>query len=349
MRRIESRPDRERLGFTLIELLVVISIIAVLIALLLPAVQAAREAARRTQCVNNLKQLGLAVQSYISAVGALPPTSIHNPTPGGDLGYLGMKPRILLFIDQVALYNSVNFLLASEAPHGENDTPLMTQVGAFLCPSDPNVPSYQRKMTSGIGTYWIAWTNYPNNLGTIYNNNGGAFDGPAYAFNLPSYGPTLSLANIVDGTTNTAIFSEWVGGRNETKQDGLHQLYVAAIAAPSKNGYVNPMTYQKGCQATTTIFTTWSRKGEDWLTSHCAEGGGYSHLNTPNLKACFFPEDDENTNVRTLVGASSYHSGGVNVALLDGSVRFIKTSVNPNTWWAIATYNGGEVVSADSF
>src|SRR5271170_4954855 len=124
-----------RRGFTLIELLVVIAIIGLLIALLLPAVQAAREAARRSQCVNNLKQLGLAVQNYSDVNGALPPAAATGPEWSNNFS---MKARVLPFLDQAALFNSLNmsyFQLAAQ-----NATNLTTMVGTFLCPSDGNVP-----------------------------------------------------------------------------------------------------------------------------------------------------------------------------------------------------------------
>jgi prepilin-type processing-associated H-X9-DG protein len=292
------------------------------------------------------------MQNYISVNGSLPPTSVRSPTtdePPRVIGYLGMNTRILPFLEQNAIYNAINFSIASEGPNGENDTALTSQINSFNCPSDGNVPSYAYKLKNGTGSQLIGYTSYPNNIGTIYSNNGGRLDGPAYAFGYPTYGPTVTLANLVDGTSNTAIFSEWVRGRNETRQFGLHQLYVTSTPPPKTSStYLSPMTYLSACKASQTIFTVWSRKGEDWLTSHAGEGGPYSHLMTPNLNACLFAGDNENTNLRTLIGASSYHSGGVNVSFLDGSVHFVKSSISPVTWWAIATMAGNEVISASS-
>jgi prepilin-type N-terminal cleavage/methylation domain-containing protein/prepilin-type processing-associated H-X9-DG protein len=341
-------------GFTLIELLVVIAIIAVLIALLLPAVQAAREAARRAQCVNNLKQLALAVANYESSNGSLPPTGALSPSgyPPQTIGDFGMKPRLLLFLEQAALFNSMNVSFNGEAPQGQNDTILTTQLNAFLCPSDGNIPSQSYTLKNGTGTKQIGYASYANNIGTLYRNNGGRFDGPAYllgAANFPNsaQGGAVSLASITDGTSNTAIFSEWVRGKTSTTSIGLDQVFQASTGFPSTNSYVNPLTYSKSCQASTTI-SKFTYKGAFWFNHKCGQGGGYSHINPPNQKACIFSTDSDQAPGETMVGASSYHSGGVNVSMLDGSVRFVKNSISPITWWAIATKAGGEVVSADS-
>src|SRR4051794_26414175 len=144
-----------RRGFTLIELLVVIAIIAVLIALLLPAVQAAREAARRSQCVNNLKQLGLAVMNYESNNGAIPPTSVFVPT-GVSIGTFGMKPRLLPFLEQVAMFNALNMYFNPAT--AQNETVLVTQINTLLCPSDGNVPIGTRTMSNGTGAFQIGYT-----------------------------------------------------------------------------------------------------------------------------------------------------------------------------------------------
>src|SRR3954451_21544117 len=153
-----------RRGFTLIELLVVIAIIAVLIALLLPAVQAAREAARRTQCVNNLKQLGLAVQNYHDVNGALPPTAMAIPSPAPAVGYndFGMKARLLPFLEQSASFNALNMALRYATD--DNATVRTTQITAFLCPSDGNVPCGTHTFSGQ--TRQIGYTSYPNNIGT---------------------------------------------------------------------------------------------------------------------------------------------------------------------------------------
>ena len=327
----------KRRGFTLIELLVVIAIIAVLIALLLPAVQAAREAARRSQCVNNLKQLGLGVMNYESSNGAIPPTSNNSAPAGvGQTNDFSFKVRLLPYIEQAAMFNALNQSYASQA--AQNTTIHNVQVKTFQCPSDGNDP--------GTPT---GDTNYPNNVGTTRaipgSSTTGPLDGPAYKMNQPPENATVTLATITDGTSNTVIFSEWVKGRNAgTTRPGIDQVYYIGFGeTPGKT----LLQYQQACQSSTTI--AYAQKGIDWLLDLCGKGGAYSHIMTPNKKACWYGAGDNANTDTTVVGASSYHSGGVNCGFLDGSVKFIKDSISNQTWWAIATKAGGEVIDASSY
>lgn len=341
-----------RRGFTLIELLVVIAIIAVLIALLLPAVQAAREAARRSQCVNNLKQLGLGLQNYIDTNGALPPTGTNQSLVPNDFG---MKPRILPYLEQQPLYNAMNQVQRYNTV--ANVTVTSAAVNVFLCPSDGNKTS--RIMSADQGRTF-GETNYGNNIGTCLNFAGSRFDGPAYSLSPGNIiAATVTLASIRDGTSNTVIHSEWVKGKGAA--DGLNMVYTLPITY--KVGSTPPLlpagvlasvqSVSQQCQASTTK-TKMTTKGFSWMFMACGIGGGYSHINTPNKKACYYENHAGTQNPNyikevTVVGASSAHSGGVNVGMLDGSVRFAKDSISPQTWISIATMDGGEIVSADSF
>src|SRR5262249_43258955 len=136
----------------------------------------------------------------------------------------------------------------------QNETILVTQINTLLCPSDGNVPIGTRTMSNGTGASQIAYSNYPNNIGTIYRNNGGVFDGPAYIIGQPATGGTVTLASITDGTSNTVSLSEFVRGKNGTTSLGLHQVYSMPIAFPTANTFVPLITYLNACKTTTTVY-----------------------------------------------------------------------------------------------
>jgi prepilin-type processing-associated H-X9-DG protein len=332
----------------MVEVLVVIAILGVLIALLLPAVQAARESARRSQCANNLKQLGLAVHGYCDVHGALPPAAATGPEWSNNFS---MKARVLPYMEQAVLFDSMNVSFFQEA--AENATSLTTIVDTFLCPSDANVPCGAYDV-SGAGPRQIGYTSYPNNLGTTPANNGGRYDGPAYfmgAASVPSVSQlamTVTLSSVTDGTGSTVIWSEMVRGKDGTAIPGPNQVYLMALSPPSTNAYLPLAAYMNACEDATTL-AGFDYKGRIWGTDFAAQGGGYSHIMTPNRKACLFPGESQPVEWRTVcVGASSSHPGGVNVGFLDGSVRFVKDGVAARTWWAIATRAGGEMIDSGS-
>jgi len=329
---------RNRSAFTLIELLVVIAIIAVLIALLLPAVQSAREAARRAQCVNNLKQIGLTLQNYHDVNGTLPLDRFEGLVDG----VYSVRPdcysalvRVLPYLEQIPLYNSYNFQLNS-LDLG-NSTGIGTSVQAFLCPTDT---------TDRLPAGW-AGTNYAVSEGAYFPWAWGPSDTKGYNTSFPPpngaffTNMAFTLASVTDGTSNTAAVSERIIGD-----------FSSAIISPRTDNFgpgTSPAGFDDaiaGCLAldiTNLSYQELNNDGGPWAWSSNCETV-YRHATPPNSRSCMYP-----ANLRILLSASSNHPGGVNMLLLDGSVRFMKNSVDLTTWRAIGTRNGGEVVSADSY
>ena len=344
--------NRRLKGFTLIELLVVIAIIAVLIALLLPAVQAAREAARRMQCVNNLKQIGLALHNYISSNDLLPPVGGFDVQ--GNTGSAlvpqtaSSKVRLLPFLEQQAIANSYNFAYGDVFTGGVafNYTVCGTKIGAFLCPSDPNPGNtgtiYQVTTTLTVGT-----SNYPMNGGANPQNYAGKVNGAAWWLGgNTTYGSPVGLNSVTDGTSNTAAFSEFIKGANGPNPPvNPSRGMVYQMGSFSNGGYLNDYN---ACQAATTL--QWDDRGEYWSQQDSGRGGGpYYHIMTPNKKSCDIGIPGGVGGPPSFIGPSSFHSGGVNVLMLDGSVRFVKDTVALYTWLSLGTIGGGEVLSADSY
>jgi prepilin-type N-terminal cleavage/methylation domain-containing protein/prepilin-type processing-associated H-X9-DG protein len=337
---------KARRGFTLIELLVVIAIIAVLIALLLPAVQSAREAARRSQCVNNLKQIGLGMHNYISSNNTFPP-GIKGCCHGTWLVF------VLPFVEQSALANSWNFMGNSEittldAPFRYNGAVNITvsssRVGVYYCPSDGGNQTVQGYNTSGkfvtshnyIANFGntsilqapltVAGVTYPF-LGAPFTDIG-APDAISASYKGTGIGiaaPSVGFASLLDGSSNTMFTSELIVGQPKNSATGPYDM----------RGF-SWWSFSAG-------FTSWLAPNSTLpdtmqLSTFCSYPNG---LNPPCMTA---------SSIQTMwQAARSRHPGGVNVGMADGSVKFIKSSVALGTWRALSSSQGGEIVSSDAY
>lgn len=371
---------RGRRGFTLIELLVVIAIIAVLIALLLPAVQSAREAARRAQCVNNLKQLGLAVHNYHSINNCVVPNEMflgpgsNGSDPGNGWSWTASWGVLLLpQLEQTAMYNAFNFQWTAQA--AVNTTVTYNNVTSFICPSEnlktrpayPWAPTNYAGNKGGPGVIKM-WSGtvvefFTCSISGVAPPNGW---GPGTCWwgadaNLGVFG----FESVVDGTSSTGLFSERLFGNQGLGQLTPSSPYakrgqwtVSALSTNYNSG--NPafaLTSVQACQqlAGNTLDTGqgWIN-GFSWALGYVWNGqtNNYNHYNTPNKLNCVnpaIPGGGNGSPAGDIFPASSNHNGGVNVCMADGSVKFIKDNVNLQTWWALGSRNGGEVVSQDSY
>jgi prepilin-type N-terminal cleavage/methylation domain-containing protein/prepilin-type processing-associated H-X9-DG protein len=391
--------SRIRRGFTLIELLVVIAIIAVLIALLLPAVQSAREAARRAQCTNNMKQIGLAMHNYHSANNSFPQGKSQAASAiGYKGGYAGWtdwsaQAEMLGYVEQSPLYNSINFNYCGGYGYGmvANITAWTAVVQTFLCPSDTNADKGGPPVSSvatatgwGNSTWPPGTNNYRGSIGTttsVYgwstgyaccspdplNIAGGSAVVPPFSTGMFAYWISFGIRDCTDGTSNTIAYAECLTGTNTNTfgiLPGTNNNSVVGVTAATPGEVPDasaPGVYQNvivpALNACTAAYKAGTTNQQLSNTNGNRWGWGATSItlfNTvapPNytFSACrdscpgCGPDDSLFSN------AQSRHPGGVNVLMTDGSARFIKDSISPQTWMALGTRANGETISADSY
>ena len=308
---------RKTSGFTLVELLVVMAIIALLIALLLPAVQSAREAARRTQCTNNLKQVGLAMHNYQGTFAVFPPGSAS--VSGGPLedygpGW-GWGSMLLGQMEQASLYNAINF--GKQIPHRESETARRTILATYLCPSSSGDSPLSLSGPFFDGSTRVivddlAASQYVASAGQKSQKATGSYNGVFYL------NSANGLASLLDGSSSTLM----VGERSRNLADAT---WIGVI--PTANFCTNPSWPVQACDQPNAMvlgFTGPAASGVAWFETP----------NNPAGRADDF---------------ASFHPGGSNFLFCDGSVRFIKQTLNPQIFSGLSTRAGSEAIGSDQF
>jgi prepilin-type N-terminal cleavage/methylation domain-containing protein/prepilin-type processing-associated H-X9-DG protein len=367
-----DRSIKRSRGFTLIELLVVIGIICMLIALLLPAVQSAREAARRPQCTNNLKQIGLAMHNYHAAWDCFPigVSASYNSWNAQDANCgnpqvtwngWSVHAMLLPFLEQGVMFNAINFsfdpLVCNS--YNFNSTVFASGVSTFLCPSDPKSgpkegPQYRNNYYASIGTTIGIVQNYP------YLGSSGLF----------TYGRPYGVKDVLDGPSNTVAWSEALVGSGappyQYKGNGVFGSCYAWTPNADQN-VAQTMTTLNQCNAewnknslSAHIKNVSYNKGQYWGWG--AEAMSlFNTLVPPNstqnpwgscrtgCAGCCGDDPCAVADHSEISNANSNHPGGCNVLFGDGSVRFVRSSVNMQIWWALGTRSGAEKVDPDSY
>jgi prepilin-type N-terminal cleavage/methylation domain-containing protein/prepilin-type processing-associated H-X9-DG protein len=330
-----------RRAFTLIELLVVIAIIAVLIALLVPAVQKVRESASRSQCQNNMKQIGIALHNFHDANKRLPSGSKSAATYGPSpleviLPYVDQGPTHALWDDTKASGASTD--------GSNNDVVGATRVVIYLCPTDNQL--WERRT-------FFAWTNYHANYGTWVTSKSG-WDG-VFGPNFVAYGgisalPSVRLTDITDGSSTTGAFAEVCRGPHDepnVPRADRTDCFEATAGIAAGTALATARNTLLGMNSTTAGFAggwspPWRYRGYPWREGSIWRGG-YNHLLAPN-KPCWRVNAEW---WQLVTPASSWHTGGANVVFADGSVRFVRDDINPDAWTAAGSRGGNDIANID--
>ncbi len=336
---------RRRSAFTLIELLVVIAIIAILMGLLLPAVQKVREAAARMKCSNNLKQLGLALHNYEGANGKLPPLYPYAAPNSTALNYRytwSVLAQLNPYLEQTNIFNAMDltqpiYVGSPATISPQNAFAVVQKIPIFLCPSDRGIA-----VSSAYGVTDMGPTNYVASHGS--GLSGGGYGSPVASDGIFTTQFGVKITDITDGTSNTVAFSESIlgdGAEGTTTQPGDERT------AYKYTGYTGTLPSDSNCAGTPVNWNGYNRRGFMWASGE-ARCVSYNHYYGPNSKSfdCIANDPFAANYTYTAVGyraARSKHTGGVNAMLGDGSVRFVRDSVDLNIWRGASTKSGGEV------
>ncbi len=335
---------RKSQGFTLVELLVVIAIIGVMVGLLLPAVQAAREAARRMSCSNNLKQIGLALHNYHDTYRVFAPARVRTTGTGTNAwntNNISWHARILAQMEQAPLYDQVNWSLWD----GQNQpVPRAAVVAAYRCPSDPGKGNFPWVDPSGVrqtgstlvagdepGNY-VACIGHDAQLRTAATSRGFLFDMSVNGVTRVNSG-FKSMADMIDGTSNTLAISEIIIGHPRSRVNSTLQT---AAAADTITNDINGCT-----NATPAVGAITQGRGISWFRGYESASMAFTSVMTPNSKLW----DCGNNSNDVVMAARSVHPGGVQAGLADGSVKFFTSSIDLNTWRFLGGTNDGVPVT----
>jgi len=353
---------RRNQGFTLVELLVVIAIIGVMVGLLLPAVQAAREAARRMQCSNNMKQIGLAIHNYESSTQSIAPLRNRNDMLQGvdawNTQTISWRARLLPYLEQQAVHDQINYALpefwsTARRPNTTFDIAAPTVISTFRCPTDPgtgNVPWTApdgTRQTGTAGSIDYATANYFACIGpdsVLREDTSLGFWLVQRTFSATRPGSINKFRNVIDGLSNTVVVGEGIIG---------HPLQSIDSTLPTVNSYEGQTpvpgnlaagSNNNGCPTTGSAYlNTLRNRGQSWLRGYEGADMTFTTLMAPNSNLW----DCAMTSNRSMHASRSLHPGGVQVTMGDGSVKFVTDSIDFLTWRAVGGVADGVNLSLE--